>query len=198
MDYKSRNASENFAKSVPESKHEKVSGYRMIENELLPIYENEKKEKLVNTRELHIILKNKRKFTDWIKQRIEQYEFVENSDFICFSQNCEKPVGGRPSLEYYITVDMAKQLSMVENNDVGKQMRKYFIEVEKRYRTIIESPTNIFDFMRLALDQIECNEKEIQNVKMLTENNTKQIQEIQSKIDVTIKKDYCLASDIAE
>ena len=52
--------------------------------------------------------------------------------------------------------------------------------------------------MRLALDQIECNEKEIQNVKMLTENNTKQIQEIQSKIDVTIKKDYCLASDIAE
>lgn len=172
--------------------------YKMIENELIPIYENEKKEQLVNARELHSILKNKRKFTDWMKQRIEQYEFVENSDFISFSQNCEKPIGGRPSTEYYITVDMAKQLSMVENNDVGKQMRKYFIEIEKRYKNIVSNPTNIFDCIRLAIDQIEANEKEIQNVKLLSENNSKRIEQIQSKIDVTIKKDYCLASDIAE
>lgn len=172
--------------------------YKIIESKLISIYENEKNERLVNARELHTILKNKRKFTDWIKQRIEQYEFVENSDFISFSQNCEKPIGGRPSIEYYITVDMAKQLSMLENNDVGKQMRRYFIEVEKRYRNIVETPTNIFDFMRLAIDQIELNQREIQNVKLLSENNAKQIKEMQSKIDVIIKKDYCLASDIAE
>ena len=93
---------------------------------------------------------------------------------------------------------MGKELAMVENNQIGRKIRKYFIEVEKRYRTIVETPQNIFDFMRLAINQIESNEREIQNVKLLTENNTKQIQEIQSKIDVTIKKDYCLASDIAE
>ncbi len=44
--------------------------FKIIEKELLPIYENEKKEKLVNARELHEKLGNKRKFADWIKQRI--------------------------------------------------------------------------------------------------------------------------------
>lgn len=79
--------------------------------------------------------------------------------------------------EYFLTIDMAKELAMVENNQMERNIRRYFIEVEKRYRAIVEMPQNIFDFMRLAIDQIE---------------------EIQSKIDVTIKKEYCLASDIAE
>lgn len=83
---------------------------------------------------------------------------------------------------------MAKELAIVENNEMGRKIRRYFIEVEKRDRTIVESPTNIFDFMRLALDQMEANEKEIQNIKLISENHVKQIKEIQSKIDVTIKK----------
>lgn len=45
--------------------------YKMIENELLPIYENENKEKLVNARELHSIMKIGRDFTNWIKDRIK-------------------------------------------------------------------------------------------------------------------------------
>lgn len=93
---------------------------------------------------------------------------------------------------------MGKELAMVKNNEMGRKIRRYFIEVEKRYRVIVETPQNIFDFMRLALDQIEANEKEIQSVKLISQNNAKQIEEIQSKIDVKIKKEYCLASDIAE
>ena len=54
---------------------------------------------------------------------------------------------------------MAKELCMVENNEIGKKLRHYFIETEKRYRQIIQNPNNIFDFMRLALDQIEINER---------------------------------------
>lgn len=52
--------------------------------------------------------------------------------------------------------------------------------------------------MRLAINQIEANEKKIQNVKSLSESNLKKIEEIQAKIDVKIKKEYGLASDIAE
>ena len=100
--------------------------------------------------------------------------------------------------EYILKIDVAKELAMIEHNQIGRKIRRYFIEVEKRYQNIVSNPTNIFDFMRLALDQIEANQNEIQNVKLLSESNTKQIEEIQSKIDVKIKKDYCLASDIAE
>lgn len=175
--------------------------YRIIENELLPIYENENKEKLVNARELHQKLENKRQFANWIKQRIEQFSFIENEDFIRFNKfvkGDEKGFGNKTIIEYYLTINMAKELAMVENNEIGRKIRRYFIEVEKRYRTIVETPQNIFDFMRLAIDQIEANEKEIQSVKLLSEKNSREIEKIQSKIDVTIKKDYCLASDIAE
>lgn len=60
---------------------------------------------------------------------------------------------------------MAKELCMVENNGIGKRLRRYFIETEKRYRQIIQNPTNIFDFMRLALNQIEMNENKITKVE---------------------------------
>ena len=175
--------------------------YKIIENELLAIYENKDKERLINARELHEKLGNKRQFANWIKQRIEKFKFAENEDFIRFNKfvkGDEKGFGNKAIIEYYLTIDMAKELAMVENNEMGKKIRRYFIEVEKRYRTIVEMPKNIFDFMRLAIDQIETNEKEIHDVKLLSENNYKQIKEIQSKIDVVIKNDYCLASDIAE
>ncbi len=171
--------------------------YEIIENGLLPIYENENKERLVNARELHSIMKVRRDFTNWIKDRIRKYMFIQDEDYILTFAK----IGERRNVikhEYYITIDMAKELAIVENNDIGRKIRRYFIEVEKRYRNIIESPRNIFDFMRMAIDQIEANEKEIKEVKVLSENNTKQIEKIQSKIDVTIKKDYCLDSDIAE
>jgi len=174
--------------------------YKIIENELIPIYETGDKEKLVNARELHVKLESKQEFANWIKNRIKKYEFLENKDYFTIDKfiNREGSNLGNKIKEYYLTIDMAKELAMVENNVIGKRIRRYFIEVEKRYRTIVESPQNIFDFMRLALDQIEANEKEIKNVKLLSESNTKEIEEIKAKIDVKIKKGYCLASDVAE
>lgn len=83
----------------------------------------------VNARELHTFLGSKRQFADWIKERIESFDFLENQDFVTFSQNSEK---GRPSKEYALSLEMAKELSMVERNEKGKQARLYFIECEKR------------------------------------------------------------------
>ena len=93
---------------------------------------------------------------------------------------------------------MAKELCMVENNSIGKSLRKYFIEVEKRYRSIVNNPQNIFDVMHLALNQIEENEKRLSLIENVSKQNTEEIQNIKKKIDVIIQKDYCLASDIAE
>ena len=93
----------------------------------------------VNARELHVFLGNGDMFANWIKNRIEKYGFVENQDFVSFLKTTKKPNGGRPSREYYITLDMAKQLTMVENNEKGMQARQYFIECEKQLRQIVLS-----------------------------------------------------------
>ncbi|WP_063657775.1 antA/AntB antirepressor family protein [Candidatus Arsenophonus triatominarum] len=84
----------------------------------------------VNTRDLHSFLESKQEFANWIKDRIQQYGFIEHQDFLI---NLSKtPNGGRPAKEYHISLDMAKELSMVERNEKGKQARQYFIECERR------------------------------------------------------------------
>lgn len=164
---------------------------KKVEEGIIPIYENDTKEKLINARELHKILNNKRQFANWIKQRIDKYKFLENQDFVKLNNFVMVGNLKRPQIDYYLTIDMAKELCMVENNETGRKIRRYFIEVEKRYREIINTPTNIFDFMRLALNQIELNSKNIENLQL-------DVNELKSKIDVQIKNNYCLASDIAE
>ena len=90
----------------------------------------------VNARDLHTFLKNKDMFANWIKDRIDQFGFVENQDFVSFLENPKKPRGGRPSAEYHLTLDMAKELSMVERTTKGKEARQYFIECERVARTV--------------------------------------------------------------
>ena len=106
-------------------------------NELIPLHSqtiNTNAIETVNARELHAFLGVNTKFSDWIKSRINEYDFVENQDFVSFSENSEKPNGGRPTVEYYTTLKMAKELSMVERNEKGKQARKYFIECEEKLK----------------------------------------------------------------
>lgn len=83
-------------------------------------------------RDLHSFLQVGKTFAAWIKARISKYGFEENIDFRSFFQNGKKPSGGRPVTEYHLTLDMAKELAMVENNDQGRQARRYFIEMERK------------------------------------------------------------------
>ncbi|MDV7706730.1 antA/AntB antirepressor family protein [Acinetobacter pittii] len=88
----------------------------------------------VDARELHKWLKSGEMFATWIKKRIKTYKFIENEDYISFLVNPKKPNGGRSSREYILTIDMAKELSMVENNEQGRAARRYFINCEKALR----------------------------------------------------------------
>lgn len=85
-----------------------------------------------DARTLHSFLEVGKRFASWIQERIEEYGFIENQDFSSFSQNGEKPKGGRPSTEYHLSLDMAKELSMVERNEKGREARRYFIDCERR------------------------------------------------------------------
>ena len=104
--------------------------------ELIKVFRRNEKD-LVSGRELHEYLGVGRRFTTWIIGRIEEYGFEENVDFVVnrsFSQNGEK--GGRPIEDYSITLDMAKELCMLEKNELGRIARKYFIERDKKLTAI--------------------------------------------------------------
>ncbi|WP_455481287.1 antA/AntB antirepressor family protein [Bartonella sp. B12(2025)] len=88
----------------------------------------------VNARELHTFLEVGRDFTTWIKNRIKIYKFVCKKDYILtFPKTGERQ--NVSMTEYHLTLDMAKELSMVERNEKGRQARRYFIECEKKLRS---------------------------------------------------------------
>lgn len=114
-------------------------------NELIPltvaIIGNEE-QKTVNARDLHAFLEVGKDFSNWIKDKIQKYDFKEGKDYVKFSPNSAKtPNGGRPRVEYFLSVGMAKEISMVENNEKGNQARKYFLACEEELKA-----------MRLAVD----------------------------------------------
>ena len=89
-------------------------------NELISLTQsaiNGELQQTVNARELHAFLGNGDMFANWIKNRVEKYGFVENQDVVCFHKKMENPQGGRPAIEYHLALDMAKELSMVEQAD---------------------------------------------------------------------------------
>jgi phage anti-repressor protein len=98
-------------------------------------------EKTVNARDLWKKLGSKQEFANWIKNRIEQYGFEKGKDYYVdkFIKIIRAKGGSsrsREVIDYIISLDMAKELAMVESNEAGRAVRRYFIAVEKEYRRL--------------------------------------------------------------
>ncbi len=113
---------------------------------------NNEKKRFVNARELHKWLKVGKFFANWIKDRIEKYDFVENLDYFITVANfgngvrkrangilVDKKTGKVIPIEYILTIDMAKEVAMLENNEIGKKIRKYFIRTEERFKQVMRA-----------------------------------------------------------
>ncbi len=90
----------------------------------------------VDARELHTFLEVGKMFAHWIQDRIQKYGFIENQDFVIdlpVSANQTGRGGDRRSKDYILTLGMAKELAMVERTPKGRDARRYFIEIERRY-----------------------------------------------------------------
>lgn len=87
----------------------------------------------VSARELHEKLVVKAKFADWIKRMID-YGFEEGKDYLSLLKNEKRETGATHITEYFITVDMAKEICMIQRSEIGKKIRQYFIECEKQLR----------------------------------------------------------------
>lgn len=121
----------------------------------------------VNARELWQFVESKRQFANWIQYRITKFGFVENEDYVINKvvnnprEVLDKVIynpGGRPTEDYHLTINMAKELAMVEANAKGREVRKYFIECERLAKVAHEeqlkavrgtmSPKRIQKFLR--------------------------------------------------
>lgn len=110
----------------------------------------------VDARKLHGALAVGKDFSTWIKDRIDRYNFQENEDFIIFTDSGEKSGRGRPAIEYLLSLDMAKELCMVENNENGRLARKYFIACERALRSqALALPQDYSSALRALADEVD-------------------------------------------
>lgn len=125
-------------------------------NELIPICKSKGGRDVVSARKLHQFLEVGTRFNDWFRRRVEEYSFTLNVDYSILSSDNE---------DVMITLDMAKELSMVERNVKGQQARRYFIECEKQLRQVSEQhapfqlPTTYKDALRQLLEKEEQRER---------------------------------------
>lgn len=118
---------------------------------LLPIQTNTLDEETiptVNARDLHAFLEVGKDFSTWIKNRIAKFGFVEGQDFVYVECLSSPNLGSSKSraqrtIEYHLTLDMAKELAMVERTPRGKEARQYFIACEKEYRRPVAGETTL-------------------------------------------------------
>ena len=139
----------------------------------------------VNARDIHNYLQVNSKFADWIKRAISKYDFKENIDYVCFLKN-EKAGNNAISREYIVTMDMAKELAMLENNPKGRETRKYFINCEKELQK--SSPyaalQEIATFQKRQLEQL-------QDIKDILINQQVQISNLANIVVNLSKQNSC-------
>ena len=121
----------------------------------------------VNARELHEKLEVKTKFVEWMKRAIDKYGFEDGVDFISF---LGKSTGGRPSAEYQVTVDMAKELCMLDDSEKGRQFRKYFIECERKATKQLSTLDQIAIIAKGTLELSETVQKHTADIETLKQD----------------------------
>lgn len=124
----------------------------------------------VDARELHERLCVLEQFNHWIERRLEETMALESTDYGVLVEKNQNPLGGRPSKEYVLTLDIAKHIAMLERTETGKKIRQYFIEVEKRMRGNVmpvvtiddlkSNPSQAIQNMELALQAMKAYEAE--------------------------------------
>ena len=100
-------------------------------NNLINVTLNENQEPVVSGRQLHKVLGVKTAYKDWFP-RMTEYSFTEGEDFSSF---LSKSTGGRPKQDHVLKLDMAKEIAMIQRTDKGKEVRQYFIQVEKDFNS---------------------------------------------------------------
>lgn len=138
-------------------------------NNLINVTLNENQEPIVSGRQLHEALGVKTKYADWFNRMIE-YGFTENQDFLLLKNEQQTGRGGHNKVDHVLKLDMAKEIAMIQRTDKGKEVRTYFIQVEKDFN----SPEKIMARALLMADKkIKLLENENENLLIELEEANK-------------------------
>lgn len=157
-----------------------IEAHIMTNTPLVPVFTGaiqNQSVQLCNARDLHQFLEIGTKFADWINGRIKQYGFIQGEDYFLNSGNRSDNKPGRGRTEYHLTLDMAKELAMVENNDKGRQIRRYFISLERKAinsRKTRSLSSKKYHYPRNRLEQPYFAEKKPASLSLSMLANTKE------------------------
>lgn len=176
---------------------------KVIENDLVPVYETEKGEKVVYGTELHAVLGVKSNYRDWARNRFNDIDALEHEDYE--AAKILSP-SGQSKKDHVIKLDTAKEMAMLERNSKGKQVRRYFIQIEKKYKASsqpagmdIQAQFDIFQkFIRMQTEfmekQAEFNRSIAQRVALIQndfpQNSIADSSRMEKELDIREKKTY--------
>lgn len=128
-------------------------------NELFKVlYDNDRI--TLSARELHEFLEVGTEFAKWM-QRMSEYGFTKNVDYEVIVKNDENSKGGRPSTDYQITVEMAKEIAMIQRSEKGKQARQYFIQLEKNWNSPECVMNRALEYSKKQLERLMLENQEM-------------------------------------
>lgn len=158
-----------------------------MNNELIKIAKDENGNSVVSGRDLHEFLEVNTQYTIWF-ERMKEYGFVENTDFVALNQKRLTAQGNKVAYtDHALTLDMAKEISMIQRTEKGKQARQYFIEVEKAFKEQYRLPQTPEEKLALTMEVTTRLNKRIGKIEEDLED-IKNKQEIDSTQRYKLKK----------
>lgn len=152
-------------------------------NELIKVEINKNHEQIVSARLLYKYLEVKSRFNDWINNRIDKYGFIEGEYYTkILVQRISRVV---EQYDYFIKIDMAKELSMIENNEKGSIARKYFIQCMDKWNS---SKMILIKADQIKSKMIDNYQKEIKKIILELEYKNEVIKGVTENIDVYKKQ----------
>ena len=149
----------------------------------------------VSGRELHDALQVKTAYKDWFPRMCE-YGFSEGTDFCSF---LSESTGGRPATDHQLTINMAKELCMIQRNEIGKKFRQYFIEVEEQWNSPEAIMARALQFANNQLDKLKSVNTELTTTIAAKDRQIAELQPKASYYDVVLNcKDLVSISVIAK
>lgn len=161
-----------------------MNNLTIIENELVTVYETSTGEKVVYGSELHEVLGVRTPYKDWSTRRLNDIDAVENEDFEA-AQICAP--SGQTKKDHIIKLDTAKEMAMLERNEKGKEVRRYFIRVEKKYKAASLATQELSPQLQVMIN-LEIEQKRQAEKREHVESRIESIREVVA-IDTTSWRD---------